>query len=213
MPQQAATAGARDDGVARDALRHATGAIHERLHRIPALRRLAGGSISRSDYILLLRRLLAFHLVIEDRLARGPALVVHGIDCAERRRSGQLLDDLDALGAPAGTLPPLSLGDLPIPTSAGAAIGYLYVSEGSRLGGLALSRCLDGVLPPGGAGGRSFLLGYGAHHGRMWRALCNAIESLGATDEARSAMVAAAMEAFLVFERLVGADGDEQRPS
>ncbi|WP_431281964.1 biliverdin-producing heme oxygenase [Humitalea sp. 24SJ18S-53] len=204
MPPQPVSAGSYEHGSVRDALRQATGTIHERLHQLPALRRLAGGSMSRGDYIALLRQFLAFHFVIEDRLAQGPTLSVHGIDIAERRRSGALLADLEALDAPATLPQPPAFCDLPIPPSAAAAMGYLYVSEGSRLGGLALARSLDGLLPPGDVAGRRFLLGYGPQHGRMWRALCDAIETLGAADDARSAMIAAAVEAFIVFERHVG---------
>jgi heme oxygenase len=191
--------------LARDALRGATDAIHQRLHRHALLQRLADGSISRSGYIALLNHFLAFHATIEDRLGRGPDLAEHGIDLAERRRSPLLLSDLALLGAPATIAPPPVLRTLPVPGSAAAAIGYLYVSEGSRMGGLALARSLDGLLAPGSVAGRSFLLGYGPRHGAMWRDLCDTIERVGAADECRGAMISAALRAFSVFESCIEA--------
>lgn len=193
----------------RDALRLATDAIHQRLHRHPVLQRLADGSISRSDYVALLRRFLVFHELIEESLRGGPDLATHDIDLAERCRSPLLRRDLTALGAPAMTAPPALQGPR-IPGSAAAALGYLYVSEGSRLGGLALARSLDGLLAPGSAAGRSFLLGYGPRHGAMWRALCDAIEGLGAADESRDAVVSAALEAFILFEACIEALGSSR---
>ncbi len=190
---------------ARDALREATDAIHQRLHHHPALSRLADGSISAVDYAALLQRFLVFHESIEGRLSGGPDLLQHGIDVAERCRSPLLRRDLAALGAAAMPSPPLAARILPVPHSAAAAMGYLYVSEGSRLGGLSLARALDRLFASGTVAGRSFLLGYGARHGAMWRALCDAIEQLGAMQEGRDGMVHAALDAFTLFEACIEA--------
>ncbi len=195
------------DRSARDGLRRATDVIHQRLHQHPMLRRLAEGSISRSDYIALLHRFLMFHEAVEDRLHRGPDLSEHGIDVAERRRSPLLHNDLADLGAPAMIAPSPVHQFLLVPGSAAAAIGYLYVSEGSRLGGLGLARSLDGLLAPGSTVGRSFLVGYGPRHGAMWRDLCDAIERMGAADEDRDTMISAAMGAFALFEACIEARG------
>lgn len=191
----------------RDALRIATDPIHQRLHRHPVLQRLAEGSISHAEYVALLRQFLVFHVLIEDGLRRGPDLAAHDINLAERCRSPLLRQDLAACGAPVAMAPPVTRRGRCIPGSAAAALGYLYVSEGSRLGGLALARSLDGLLAPGSVAGRSFLLGYGPRHGAMWRGLCDAIETLGAADESRNAMVSAAIEAFTLFESCVEQHG------
>lgn len=173
------------------------------------LQRLADGSISRRDYVALLHRFLTFHDAIEDRLIRGPDLTQHGINLAERHRSPLLRSDLAALGAPTMIARPTAIQSLLVPKSAAAAIGYLYVSEGSRLGGLALARALDGLLAPGSMAGRSFLMGYGQRHGAMWRDLCNAIERMGAADEGRDTMISAAVGAFILFETCIQARGTQ----
>ncbi len=187
---------------ARDALRAATAAAHERLHHLPAFAALAEGRIGRDAYAALLRRKLGFHAALEEALAAGPGLGAWGVDLAARRRAPLLRADLAALGAaadgPRAPLPPL--GTTP------RALGALYVAEGATLGGQVLARALDGLLPPGGEG-RRFLLGHGASNGAMWRACCAAIERCGEDPARRAAMVAAAVEVFGAFEAWFGAAG------
>jgi heme oxygenase len=187
--------------AARRQLRDATGAVHQRLHGVPVFARLAEGGITRQDYVALLARLLGFHRGVEAALAAAPPLAAYGIDLAARRRSGLLLADLAALGAAAeGTVAPIAP-----PGSAAAALGWLYVTEGSTLGGQHLARGLDALLPAGGAG-RHFLLGYGPRHAAMWRGCCAAIEACGADPDRLTAMVGGASAAFDAFEAWFAGD-------
>ncbi|WP_431272010.1 biliverdin-producing heme oxygenase [Dankookia sp. P2] len=125
-----------------------------------------------------------------------PCLAPWGIDVAERRRAWMIEADLRALGAPAG---PPALAPLPPLGSAARALGCLYVTEGSTLGGRQLARALDGLLPPGPEG-RRFLLGHAEAHAAMWRACCQALEACGADPARRAAMLAAATATFAAFE-------------
>ena len=181
--------------TARQALREATDAAHQRLHHLPAFASLAAGSIDRDGYVALLRRLLGFHGAVERALAAAPSLHPFGIAIEERRRAPLLEADLDAMEAEAGSAAPPMLP----PASAAAAMGWLYVVEGSTLGGRHLARGLDGLLGEAEAG-RHFLLGHGARHGAMWRACCEAIEQCGATPGGMAAMIDGANDAFRCFE-------------
>ncbi len=192
------------DVSARMALRQATAAAHERLHHLPAFATLQAGTIVRDDYICLLRRLFVFHRAVETRLQEAPPLDPFGIDLAARRRAGLLLDDLAFFGAPAEPLPAAPV--LPAPRSAAQALGCLYVTEGSTLGGRELARRLDHLLPQGGDAGRRFLLGHGTRHGAMWREFCAALEQCGDTAERRAEMTGAALAAFAVFGEWFGDD-------
>lgn len=180
---------------AREALRAATEAAHLRLHAIPVFHALAEGRLSRAAYAALLRRKLGFHAALEARLAEAPSLAVFGLDVAARRRTHLLRADLAWLGAAAEA----PLAPLPCFATAEAALGGLYVAEGSTLGGLQLARALDAILPPGQQG-RRFLLGHGAQHGAMWRACCAAIEVAGAAAAPRAAMIGGALATFAAFE-------------
>lgn len=178
------------------ALRTATAAAHVRLHAEPQLARLAAGAMDRGGYVALLRRLLGFHRAVEAGLAAAPAMP--GIALEERARARLIEADLAALG-----VEPVAPSPLP-PTlrSAARALGWLYVTEGSTLGGRQLARALDGLLPPGEAG-RRFLLGHGARHGEMWRSCCAALDAMGADPAALAEMVAGARDAFAAFEAWV----------
>jgi heme oxygenase len=190
---------------ARDALRAATGAVHERLHGLKGFARLAEGRIGLAEYRALLARLHGFHAALEAALAAGPGVSAWGIDLVERRRSPLLAADRAALGDEA----PPDPAPIPAPDSAAAAMGWLYVSEGSTLGGLHLARALDPLLGEA-TEGRRFLLGHGARHGAMWRECCAAIEACGAEPGRRAAMVAGAVTGFLAFEDWFG--GADQGP-
>jgi heme oxygenase len=186
------TAGA----TVRAALREATDPIHARLHDLPGFRALAEGRIDRPAYAALLHRMLGFHRGVEAALDAAPSLAPWGIDIAGRRRAWLIEADLQALGLP-GEVP--RLAPLPPLGSAARALGCLYVTEGSTLGGRQLARALDALLPPG-IEGRRFLLGHGDAHAAMWRSCCQALEACGAEPERRAEMLAAAAATFAAFE-------------
>lgn len=169
--------------------------MHERLHGVPAFARLASGRMTRDEYRALLARLHGFHQALEAALAAAPSLSPWGIDLAERRRSPLLAADRAALG---DTAPPLP-APIPPAASAATAMGWLYVSEGSTLGGRHLARALDPLLGQARAG-RYFLLGHGERHGVLWRECCEAIEACGADPRQRQAMVSGALDGFHRFE-------------
>jgi len=182
-------------GGGHAALRAATEAAHLRLHAIPVFHALAEGRITRAAYADLLRRKLGFHAALEARLAEVPGLDGFGIDLAARRRTHLLQADIAWLGAE----PEAPWAPLPAFAGPAAALGGLYVAEGSTLGGRQLALALDGILPPG-LDGRRFLLGHGARHGEVWRSCCAAIDRCGTVPEARAAMIQGALVTFAAFE-------------
>jgi heme oxygenase len=88
----------------------------------------------RSNFARFLRVQYRFHRSI-DALYASPALVALLPDLAERRRLQQVRSDLQDLeqALPGEDIAALT-DDLPLP----AALGWLYVAEGSNLGGTVL---------------------------------------------------------------------------
>ena len=119
--------------TARTALRTATHDIHERMHRHPALSRLAAGTIERDEYRRLLARSYGFYAMIEPVLG----LVGNLTEC--------LVDDLTTLG-----MTPAAINDLPrcAPLAVGQgqaeSIGARYVLLGASLGGKVMARAMAG---------------------------------------------------------------------
>lgn len=184
--------------LARIELRHATAAVHERLHHVPVFAALAKGRIDHSAYVDLLGRLYGFHEPFEAAVAQaGPP----GLQSAEWRRAHLLRSDMAALGQSAAAI--RRLPRYPVVSgrwSPAHAMGVLYVIEGSTLGGRLLARQLDHLVPAGGDLGRSFLLaGTGMGHVR-WRDFCTALDACGAEPALRAEMVAGAIETFRCFE-------------
>jgi len=182
---------------AREALRAATAARHEALHRAAPFAALMEGRLDRAGYRRLLMRLYGFHRALETRLEACEAeLVEFGIDPVRHNRTYRLRVDGMILGADAAMMAALPVAALPSPGPRGWAIGCLWVREGSTLGGRVMARKLDHLLA--GEAGRTFLLG-GPDDALLWRDCCRAVEECGADPARLAAMVEAACAVFDAF--------------
>ena len=178
------------DSPVRGALRIATMAVHLRLHAAPPFQAIADGRLERSAYAQLLGRIHAFHVLIERQAGRSLAGLLPS------QRIALLEADLAALGASPAPLPSWSP-----PAGAAAALGGLYVAQGSLMGGKLIHRQLDYLFGTG-LQGRRYFRGSDAD-ARRWRALCLRLEQEGAAPGATAAMIAGAQDAFCLFGRCV----------
>jgi heme oxygenase (biliverdin-IX-beta and delta-forming) len=105
---------------------------------------------------------------------------------AWRERTSALAADLDALGA---TMPP-ALPFAP-PADLPAAWGMLYVTEGSRLGGVLLERAAGPDLP------RAYLSA--RHRPGEWRALLADLDAAATDERWAAAAVAGAHQVFTLY--------------
>jgi heme oxygenase len=178
------------DGSVHNELRAATRAIHRRLHRHPALAAAARGEIDLDDYRQLLRRLYGFHQAFENVYA-GAA---QRLRLVAGSRAELIALDLAALGAMRADISRLPLCALHQPSGEPAALGALYVVEGSALGGALIAQAL---APVAGDARRFFL---GCPSGRaIWPTLLARVEAL-APGAQRVSAIEAAVETFQVFE-------------
>jgi heme oxygenase len=169
------------------------------LHRgVEAALGLPGSIRSRDDYVMLLHRLCAFHKAAEDRLA-GASWEDRwrevGIDLQRHRRAHLLERDLIAMQAepPKASPDGLEITDFP------AALGCLYVVEGSSLGGRMIGpgiRSAIGDVPV------SFFESQNRDHPSPWRSLRTALTRFGQVGDA-GAVVRGARATFQAFERHV----------
>lgn len=181
-------------------LRDATREAHERLEA--AMPDLASAP-TLCELRAVLERFHGFHLVWEGEVAAHPGLAPL---VGERSRLPHLRADLIALGTTEE-----ELGRLPacgpargLAAEPGAALGSLYVMEGSTLGGQIISRALAGAdWAP--AGGLRYFNPYGRRTGAMWRALQAALD---ATPEAGGERVVdGALRTFAVLEAWMAGAG------
>ncbi len=186
--------------AARHILRERTDAAHQRLHHLPDFAALAAGELTRHGYRALLGRLYGFHAPLEATLAAALGAEQGALAPDGWRRAHLLHSDLSHLGASARDIDELPIVGAAPPQSRAAAIGRLYVMEGSTLGGRVLARGLDGMLPEGSMDGRRFLRGGTAPNHARWAAVCAEIDDCGATEPNMAEMIASAHECFATFD-------------
>ena len=175
-------------------LRETTAQAHERLDAGVAL---DGRLPRRKDRVQLVQAFHAFHSASEDLLRQW---LPQGHDLDARSRIAALKADLLSLNA--APIPPAPTP----PADASRALGWLYVVEGSSLGGRVIrrdlqSRGIDVV-------GLSFLDPYGAEVGARWRETVAFLEGQAARPEIDEASIlAGALDAFAyAFESLSAHD-------
>ncbi len=147
------------------------------------------GTVSVTSYGSLLARLYGFHRPFE-RAANT------GFD-----RGDWLRQDLAALGWHTDVIDgiPLCL-DLPVLATPSQRLGALYVIEGSALGGLTLSKGLDGLLAPGTVGGRRFFRGRGRGTALAWNEVLARLAMAETAPATHAETISAAARTFAVFE-------------
>jgi heme oxygenase (biliverdin-IX-beta and delta-forming) len=159
---------ARPATTLTERLRAETRDLHEAIEAHPAFARLTRPQLTRQDYAAHLSRLFGFYEPAERRLAAHAA--DPDLALGDRLvKTGRLGADLSALGwdEPAiRALPRWPGRDL---SSLEAAWGYVYVMEGSTLGGRVIAGMVARHLGADTASGLSFLQTYGEEAGRMWR--------------------------------------------
>ncbi|THF60181.1 biliverdin-producing heme oxygenase [Pseudothauera rhizosphaerae] len=170
-------------------LKAATHATHDVLDK-----RVMAGDIfaSRDHFARFLRVQYRFHRDIEALYA-DPALAALLPDLAARCRRPQVAADLTALGQPLPPPAPARLtAGLPLPE----ALGWLYVAEGSNLGGTLLYKWAHEKLGLDQNCGASHLAAHPEGAARHWREFTAALDAVALSPAQEAAVIAAAEEAF-----------------
>lgn len=157
--------------------------------------------VSTSTYGQFLTVLYGFYSAAEQRLARIPGWSAVGLDLNARQKAFLLLRDLqeiDQLPCPtrAAELCPLpELADISV------GMGWLYVVEGSTLGGQFIDRAVGHRLGLTPDRGRSFFSGYGDQTRPMWHQFCERLTAYHrGHPEAANRIVTGAKDLFLRFK-------------
>lgn len=152
------------------------------------------------DYANFLKYFYAYFNHLESAIA--PFITVERLpDYKDRRNSGYLKRDIEALGSGIDTLP-----ETTIPTIENhlQAFGALYVMEGSIMGGRIIIKLLENI---GIRLGISFFSGYGENTEKMWELFGEALNAQITCDEHAQVMIQTANDTFahfsLVFDQEV----------
>lgn len=180
----------------------AGGSLHERLRVATAtLHRATEAAFDAGDrlatmagYVDLLDRLWSLHAGVEDAL-RSHGGDLPGLALEALRRSPLLALDIETLAGRPPRLPPSGLAY----ASPEAALGGIYVVEGSILGGRVLMRRAERSLGVSATQGGRFLAGDGAATGARWRAFLAVLAALPAAGAAADAAEGGARGTFAAF--------------
>ncbi|KQT61157.1 heme oxygenase [Methylobacterium sp. Leaf456] len=173
-------------------LRAATAEPHEALERDLDWQ---GKVATLPGYRALLARLRGFHAAYEPAIALG---LSDEAFFAPRRRLAALDADLSALGLDFFARTALPAPPAPRLEGEGAAMGALYVLEGSTLGGLVIGRHVGGLHGDGVP--LAYYSGRGREAGPLWRTFRERLDGLASTQEgAAFAAGVATFEAMRVW--------------
>lgn len=157
-------------------LRAATADAHEALERDLDWQ---GRVATLPGYRALLARLRGFHAAYEPAIAMG---LSDDAFLAPRRRLAALDADLAALGLDFFARTALPAPAAPALAGEGAAMGALYVLEGSTLGGVVIGRHVGGLHGEGTP--LAYYAGRGREAGPLWRSFRARLDGLAAGQEA-----------------------------
>jgi heme oxygenase len=182
-----------------NALRRATGPIHQQIEQLPLCKEMLAGTVDRATYVRLLDALYHLHAAFESEFAACPQLM--GVWPTTVSRAAALRRDLAVFGVIPTPQPQWvvdwveSIRGLGHP-AAWAGAGYVF--EGSRMGSRVLVRTLARgfALDPVPGVGLDYHLDAGDDPNGTWRRVMGALAEVGQGDEARAAMVAAAVQTF-----------------
>ncbi|NCA71751.1 MAG: biliverdin-producing heme oxygenase [Sphingobacteriia bacterium] len=187
-------------------LRQATADLHQGVERLPVMARLTAPSVTHADYLEYLWRMAAVFAALEQPLLDALDTRLRD-DVAIRPKLPAILEDLARHGH-TDRHPPV--GGVP-PRGADAALGGLYVLEGSTLGGRVIAKHLRRCLGQG-LGETSFLDFHGEQASSAWKGFTNRLDQLAAERRLDPGeVIAGARASFLLIQEILGERPDEMR--
>ncbi|WP_313302054.1 biliverdin-producing heme oxygenase [Pseudomonas sp.] len=174
-----------------NALREHTRDSHKALEaRLPFF----APSFDTAAYRRLLEAYYGFHAPLQEQL--------HEHQGPERSKIPTLRRDLQALGLTQTDVEALPICQaLPVIDGPPAALGVMYVLEGSTLGGQVLKRAMAERLGLDAENGCAFLDVYGPLTGSHWRSFLERLAHASVFPADQAVTVKAAVDTFRLFER------------
>lgn len=153
----------------RKQLQEETKSLHDNIEQTFLLKKILRQEITLSDYQLLIQKFYGF--------IRPCEVLIDSLTCKSviknRKKTPWLEQDSQALKLSNNNDPELSMClYLPVLSNYEEALGYLYVIEGSTLGGQIISKILKTQLQITMNQGGRFFYGYGDQTKAMWNNFC-----------------------------------------
>ncbi|MDD5578299.1 MAG: biliverdin-producing heme oxygenase [Methylobacter sp.] len=179
-------------------LKEQTRLQHKRLEtRLDLLNRTS----SLDEYRVLLERFFGFYAPLEWRVLNTIGSARLDFDFNVRRKTPYLQSDLTSLGLSSNQIAQIpSCENLPDVSTVARVFGYLYVAEGSTLGGQLISKYFTQTLGVSADRNGAFFHSYGLGTGKMWREFGEAITQFADTSVSCDEITGTAIETFEKLE-------------
>lgn len=171
-------------------LRKQTGPQHQQLESSSLSQALMKPGVEMQDYT---RYLSYMYRVIEYAEEHIFPLVNDLLETSSRRKLYSIQKDLAYLhGQPVAQY--FSISDKELTQA--EALGYLYVIEGSTLGGRVIIKHLQKYLPVNEQDGALFFAGYGADTGKQWSSFLQTLTAYATGKHCEETVIQSAIAAF-----------------
>jgi len=168
-------------------LRAATDQQHQRLHHHPALAPLTETTVRKAQYLSALSSFYGFYKPLEEKFCRCDDPLFAEFEKGDNVE--RLSHDLAHHGVDTAQLRLLPLDDTPFTRE--QALGYLYLREGSALGGQLISKKLSDNLALVPGRDNTFFFGKGKLSAAEWKKYIDKLQEIDAAGLVDSAAAAA----------------------
>ncbi|WDH82198.1 biliverdin-producing heme oxygenase [Paenibacillus urinalis] len=182
-------------------LRKETAEEHDRIEQNDYAKAIMNHTLNKADYQAYLEKFYGFILPIEQKIEQLDGVQELGIDMKHRAKSPLLEQDLAYLSSNRQQVPLCS--EIPEIALTEQLLGYLYVIEGSTLGGQVITRKLREHLALEPGAGLSYFNAYGQDTRVAWKELSGIMNSAAEAGANREVIVGTAKETFRLLNQWV----------
>ncbi|MEY9093779.1 biliverdin-producing heme oxygenase [Paenibacillus sp. RC84] len=182
-------------------LREETAPFHDQIEQNAYAKAIMDKSLTIETYKTYLEKFYGFILPSEKALSALPEWEKLGFDIESRLKTPLLENDLEQLGLTKRQIEELpQCGTLPDVSTLSRALGYLYVLEGSTLGGQLITKQLKAILSVDPEVNGRYFNSYGAELRTKWSEFREFLLE-NVKEEEQEQVLAAAKETFILLDQ------------
>lgn len=180
-------------------LRKETAEDHDQIEQNDYATAIMNLTLTAAEYQAYLEKFYGFIQPIEQQIAQLDGVQELGIDMKHRAKTPLLEQDLAFISSNRQQIP--ICADIPEIASTEQLLGYLYVIEGSTLGGQIITRKLRDHLSLEPGAGLSYFNAYGQDTRTQWKELSETMNTAVEAGADREVIVDTAKETFRLLNQ------------
>lgn len=176
-------------------LRERTDANHKALEQNPYSERLMSPDVTIEDYKIYLEKMYGIIMPFERDIQPKLSHIV--TDMANRQKHHLLLNDLKMLNSNTENIPQYHFST----ANEAAALGSMYVLEGSTMGGMVIQKHMSKLDVP-----VQYFASYGSNTAMMWRTFIDALTTYAVTHNKQEEIIDSAVATFKTMDNWLSGD-------